>query len=100
MNSSPASSQISRSSAAASARMRSADLLEPRGVELDPGLLGLAQHAHERQLDLAQQVLEAALAHLLALAAGELVDEHGARGLRVVRASTAMPRSSHSSSSG
>ena len=85
MNSSPASSQISRSSSAASARMREPDLLEPRGVELDAGLLGLAQHAHERQLDLAQQVLEPALAHLLALAAGELVHEHGARGLRVVR---------------
>ena len=74
-------------------------LLEPRGVELDAGLLGLAQHAHERQLDLAQQVLEPALAHLLALAAGELVREHGARGLGS-SASTAIPRSSQSSSSG
>ena len=84
MNSSPASSQISRSSSPASARMPQPGLLEPRGVELDPRLLGLAQHVHERQLDLAQQVLEAALAHLLALAAGELVREHGARGLGIV----------------
>ena len=31
-------------------------LLEAAGVELDADLLGLAQHAHERQLDLGQQV--------------------------------------------
>ena len=54
-------------------------LLEPRGVELDAGLLGLAQHVDERQLDVVQEVLEAALAQLLALAAGELVDQHRAR---------------------
>ena len=52
MNSSPQSSQISRSSAAASslhARARSpSDALVS---SLQPGLLHLPQHAHERQLD-------------------------------------------------
>ena len=55
-NSSPASSQISRSSWSASARMREATVSSLRGVELDARLLGLAQHVHERELDVGQQV--------------------------------------------
>ena len=65
--------------------MRSATSSSRRGVELDARLLRLAQHPHERQLDVAQEALEAALADLLALAAGQLVREHRARGLRVLR---------------
>ncbi len=49
-----------------------------------PGLLGLAQREDERQLDVVQEVLEPALAQLLALAGRELVDQHGLDGLRVV----------------
>ena len=79
--------------------MREAESLQAPGVELDAGLLGLAQHVHERQLDLAQQALEAALGELLGLALREVVDQHGAR-RRGSSASTAMPRSSQSSSSG
>ena len=59
-------------------------LLEPRGVELHAGLLGLPQHVHERQLDVVQQVLQPALAHLLALTLGELVDQDCVDRLRVV----------------
>src|SRR5690349_3649526 len=56
-------------------------LLQPARVEPDARLLGLAQHAHERQLDLGQQRLQAALADLLALAGGQLGDQ--ARALRL-----------------
>ncbi len=83
MNSSPARSQISRSSAAP---LRGCPTRPPRAARtssLMPGLLGLAQHAHERQLDVVEQVLEPALADLLALEAREVVDEHGARGLGI-----------------
>ena len=59
-------------------------LLELAGVELDAGLLGLAQHAHERQLDLGQQVAQPALGDLLALALGELGDQPGALRLQVL----------------
>ena len=51
MNSSPASSQISRSSSIGVGADAGRDLLEPRGVELDARLLGLAQDVDERQLD-------------------------------------------------
>jgi hypothetical protein len=61
-----------------------ARLLESGGIELDARLLALAQDVDERQLDLAQQVLEAALAHLLALTARELMREHRARRLGVI----------------
>ena len=44
-------------------------LLEPLGVELDADLLGLAQHVHERELDVVEQVGQAALVELSALLA-------------------------------
>ena len=54
------------------------------GVELDADLLGLPQDVDERELDVVQQVGEAALVQLLALLGGEVVDEHGAGGVLVV----------------
>ena len=59
------------------------DRLQPLRVELDAGLLGLAQDAHERELDRVQQVLEAAFDDQRALRLRELVREHRARGERV-----------------
>ena len=53
------------------------DRLELLRVELDAGLLGLAQDVHERQLDLVHQVGQAALLDLRALRLRERVDEHG-----------------------
>ena len=62
--------------------MRVGDLGQRVGVELDAGLLHLAQHVHERQLDVVMSSAQPALGELLALPGGELVDEHRARGGR------------------
>ena len=61
------------------------DRLELGGVELDALLLGLAQDVDERELDVGQEVDEAALVELGGLLLGERVDEHGAGALLVVR---------------
>ena len=84
MNSSPAISQISRSSCCGVGADAARGLLQPPRVELDADLLGLAQDVHERQLDVVQQVGQAALVELLALLGREVVDEHGAGGVLVV----------------
>ena len=84
MNSSPASSQISRSSSPASARMLSPACSSRAVSSFMPAFSRLAQDVHERQLDVVQEVLQPALAQLLALAPGELVDQHGVDRLRVV----------------
>ena len=55
--------------------MRRPTLVERGDVELDALRLHEAQDAHERQLDVVQQVDQAALGELLALAAGQLVDQ-------------------------
>ena len=65
--------------------MRVATVSSRCRVELDAGLLGLAQDAHERELDRVQQVLEAAFDDQRALCLRELVREHRARGERVTR---------------
>ena len=61
-NSSPARSQISRSSAATSSRTRVVDLGQALDVEPHARDLHRAQHAHERQLDLVHAALQPALA--------------------------------------
>ena len=74
-NSSPASSQISRSSSITSRADPGRDRLQLLRVELDAGLLGLAQDVHERQLDVVHQVGQAALFDLRALRVRERVDQ-------------------------
>ena len=53
------------------------DRLQLLRVELDAGLLGLAQDVHERQLDVVHQVRQAALLDLRALGLRERVDQDG-----------------------
>ena len=60
------------------------DRLELLGVELDALLLALAQDVDERQLDVGEEVDEAALVQLRGLLLGERVDEHRAGALLVL----------------
>jgi hypothetical protein len=85
-NSVPAISQISRSSAAASARMRNATASRAATSSLMPRALRLVQDAHEGQLDGLEQLGQPALGDLLALALGQLMDEHRLGGDVVVAA--------------
>ena len=53
------------------------DLGQPLAVEAHAGDLHVAQHPHERQLDLGHQPLEAAIVQLLALPRGERLQDDG-----------------------
>ena len=70
------------------------DLGQPVDVQPDAGQLHVAQDVHERQLDVVEQRLQAALGELLALPGGQRADEHRVGGRRVLGVASASPRSS------
>ena len=76
------------------------DLRQALEVQPHPQQLHLAQHRHQRQLDLAHQPLEAALCDLLTLPVGQRAQQHRLSGRSGSSMSLARPRSSHSSANG
>ena len=75
MNSSPASSKISFSRVVDPLAEAGADLGEALGVELQPLALHRRQHVDQRQLDLAQQLLQPELLEAGSLGLGERRDQ-------------------------
>ena len=80
VNGPPASRTISSRELVDAVAHAGRDLAEPVRVHLDAGGLHLREHAHERQLDLAEEPLEAELDEPRALGLGHAPREHGARG--------------------
>ena len=91
VNSVPASSKISPSSSVSSVRTRSVIARQALDVQSHPEQLHVAQHRHQRQLDLLHHLLQAAGGDLLALPVRERGQHHRAARQRVLQSAAEAP---------